>query len=280
MSFPAKLSSLVATFALPLTIATGCATEPLGPIEPLEPRPDLVTEVRLTDLDPQIEVTRGVSIDPRTGDFVFLTDEGILHVNRLGQETFRHDIEEGIFIPEFGFAVDTLTFGDIASLGDGTYALPMENMVRRYDPETNEASDYFCLEPGFEFQQMQNDAITLNLADNEIFATPRIMEGDQIISNSLVQYRASDASLAVAEALSDSIHPHGIALDKATDQLIAVEGNRAHILTRAGEFVSTVDLDGVSNASGAAIIADEDVLFVLDDTTATLVAFRLSTITQ
>lgn len=280
MSFSSKLSTVVATFALSLPAFTGCTAEPLGPIEPLDPRPDLATEVRLVDLDAQIEVTRGVSIDPRTGDFVFLTDEGILHVNRQGQETFRHDIEDGIFIPEFGFAVDTLTFGDIASLGDGTYALPMENMVRRYDPETNEASDYFCLEPGFEFQQMQNDAITLNLADNEIFATPRIMEGDQIVSNSLVQYRASDAELEVAEALSDSIHPQGIALDKSTNQLIAVEGRRAHILTRAGEFVSTVELDGVRNASGAAIVADEDLLFVLDDATATLVAFQLSRITQ
>lgn len=276
--------------SLPLALAVAaCGPIPGDDLEPVQPRPDVVTEVNLFDFDENAFRATGVSIDPRTGDFVFLTSGGILVIDQQGNEVDRFATEGYVigeddfgFVDEDGNPADREFYlsavGDIAALGDGTYALPMANMVRRFDPNTGRAEDYYCLLPAMEVQQMHNDAIALNLSDDEILSAPVITEDTTIVSNNLVRYEVSTGAFKDANALGQNIFAKGLAFTPDGDHLLAVEGSTISLLTRDGTSLATHELIGIESASGIALLAEENLAYVLDDQTSTLKAFDLDAI--
>ena len=270
---------LLATLAFSML---GCGVQP-GNLTPIEPGADSrVTSLDLLDFDSDFGAPTGVSVDPRTNDFVFLTSGGIVVIDDTGVEKARFATEgtidaiSGIDGEDYSWTLPLNTFGDIAALGDGTYALPMENMVRRYDPELGTAEDYFCLRPGMDFQVMHNDAIALNLADDEIVGAPSLTENDVLVSNNLVHYRASDVEFESATELGDAFQAKGLVILSGGDEMFAVEGNLLYHLKRDGEILTSNVLDGIEDAQGLAVDEDRGLLFVLDRQASEMKAFSLT----
>lgn len=286
---PESLMRHIATslLTLPLALAVAaCGPVPGGDLNPVQPRPDVVTELNLFDFDENAYQPTGVSVDPRTGDLVFIHRGGILIVDQQGNEVSRLATEGYIvgenefgMVDEDGNLIDREFYlsdvGDIAALGDGTYALPMENMVRRFDPNTGRAEDYYCLLPAMEIQTMHNDAIALNLSDDEIVGAPVITEDTTIVSNNLVRYRVSTAEFEDAHNLGNNLFAKGLAFTPDERHLLAVEGSTLSLLTRDGHVLATHELIGIESASGLALLPEENLAYVLDEQTSTLKAFHL-----
>jgi len=203
-----------------------------------------------------------------------------------------HVLVPGVGIVELaqdGTRQNTLAFGerglvdhgftDVVSLPDGSFVLSALGEGLRYNPMTATLQSHFCVEPNFNSEIiLANHAVTLDETRGRIIAAPtwHSVSDGSFVAGWHSQYRQDDGTPTEStEITASGIVAKGVAFDSRNNQLLVVTGNKLHTFTVAGQVLGTRTLDGVLDASGVAVDADQRILYVLDDGKKELRAFAL-----
>jgi hypothetical protein len=166
----------------------------------------------------------------------------------------------------FGNDLTDLLYTDLAVLGDGTFALTSNGEAYRYTPGQGIAS-YFCLVPGWEETQMENQAVALDPLSGTIYVAPRYftVSTGETVSSRHEAYASTDGHwMSGVDVMATGIVAQGMAVDHQTSKLWVVEGDRLYRFSLEGGVEAEFALEGIGEATGMSLDGDE--LTVVDAT--------------
>lgn len=273
-----RLLALTATFGL-----SACAQPVIDPIDKEGEDPGVLAHFTVAEVAAQLDGASlgnidGITKDPRTGEIHILTAGGVTTLDPEDGEVLAHYPSRAFFEDPWapqepeddGETFPDPGFTDIASLGDGQFALTLPWEVRQLDVASRTVSEFFCLVPApidGPIIERHNDAVTVDLASDRILAAPISIDqnGGDVLDNPLVRYRAHDGELLGAADLSQhGVVAGGAAFERSTETLLLFEGARVLGVSLEGEARFDVELGEVENAEGATIDHERGLLYVAD----------------
>ena len=193
-------------FSPVLVVLAACASEP---VPNLSDGVEVVQRLSFIDIIDTPNVV-GITVDIDTEELIFVDA-----IN--GLFNLQGDIIADRIALEPGWGVSAFT--DVASLGEGKFAVTVQGDGLLHDTRTGETIEYFCYEPGFmpEDSFQLTNGLAYDQKRKKIVAQPQTYIGEEVTNSDVAEFSVQGGQPAGWHILTDeNFFASAIAVDGAS----------------------------------------------------------------